>query len=143
MRGVEESLGAIGEKVRQVDETLSQIASATAEQSEGVSQINMAVGQMDKVTQGNAAGAEESASAATELSAQAESMNQAVNELMSLVRGEALTGFSKVHVARIQEWAPRNRTEAVSLKSLVRNVKPCIQKRGSEACAKAGHSKDF
>jgi methyl-accepting chemotaxis protein len=98
VRGVEESLGAIGEKVRQVDETLSQIANATAEQSEGVSQINMAVGQMDKVTQGNAAGAEESASAATELSAQAESMNQAVNELMSLVRGEAVTELSSTPV---------------------------------------------
>lgn len=59
VRGVEESLGAIGEKVRQVDETLSQIASAAAECGEGVSQISMAVSQMDKVTQGNAAGAEQ------------------------------------------------------------------------------------
>ena len=109
VRGVEESLGAIGEKVRQVDETLSQIASATAEQSEGVSQINMAVGQMDKVTQGNAAGAEESASAATELSAQAESMNQAVNELMSLVRGEAV---EVVPASPVAHAAPRPKIPA-------------------------------
>lgn len=91
VEAVESSLTAIGGKVQQVDETLSQIASATREQSEGVSQINMAVSQMDKVTQGNAAGAEESASAAAELSAQAEALNQAVGELVSLVRGGAAT----------------------------------------------------
>lgn len=84
---VESSLAAIGSKVQQVDETLSQISNATREQSEGVSQINVAVSQMDKVTQGNAAGAEESASAATELSAQAEALNQAVSELVAMVRG--------------------------------------------------------
>jgi methyl-accepting chemotaxis protein len=42
---------------------------------------------MDKVTQQNAANAEESASASEELSAQAESMNEIVNELASLVGG--------------------------------------------------------
>lgn len=87
VEAVESSLTAIGSKVQQVDETLSQISNATREQSEGVSQINVAVSQMDKVTQGNAAGAEESASAATELSAQAEALNQAVGELVTLVRG--------------------------------------------------------
>ena len=42
---------------------------------------------MDKVTQQNAANAEESASASEELSAQAESMNQAVQDLVALVGG--------------------------------------------------------
>jgi len=41
------------------------------------------------VTQQNAANAEESASASEELSAQAESMNEIVGELVSLVRGSA------------------------------------------------------
>ena len=42
---------------------------------------------MDKVTQQNAANAEESASASEELSAQAEQMNEVVNELVALVGG--------------------------------------------------------
>jgi len=42
---------------------------------------------MDKVTQQNAANAEESASASEELTAQAESMNEIVAELVSLVGG--------------------------------------------------------
>jgi methyl-accepting chemotaxis protein len=42
---------------------------------------------MDKVTQSNAANAEESASASEELSAQAETMQQVVGQLIALVGG--------------------------------------------------------
>jgi methyl-accepting chemotaxis protein len=45
--------------------------------------------QMDKVTQSNAANAEESASASEELSAQAEQMKSVVGELIALVGGSA------------------------------------------------------
>jgi methyl-accepting chemotaxis protein len=45
---------------------------------------------MDKVTQQNAANAEESASASEELSAQAESMNEIVGRLAALVGGAAV-----------------------------------------------------
>jgi hypothetical protein len=48
----------------------------------------MAVTQMDKVTQGNAAAAEESASASEELSAQARTLKDAVGDLLALVNGE-------------------------------------------------------
>ena len=44
---------------------------------------------MDKVTQANAANAEESASASEELSAQAEQMNKIVDELSALVGGSS------------------------------------------------------
>ena len=49
--------------------------------------INTAVSQMDKVTQQNAANAEESASASEELSAQAEQMDTIVRELAVLIDG--------------------------------------------------------
>ena len=45
--------------------------------------------QMDKITQQNAANAEESASASEELNAQAEQMNGVVQELVTLVGGAA------------------------------------------------------
>ena len=51
--------------------------------------MNTAVSQMDKVTQSNAANAEESASAAEELNAQAEAMREAVGELLRLVDGHS------------------------------------------------------
>ena len=82
---VAQSLNEIVVKARQVDELASEVANASSEQTLGITQINTAVSQMDKVTQSNAASAEESAAAAQELSAQAELMKQAVEELSQLV----------------------------------------------------------
>ena len=42
---------------------MGEISAASAEQAQGIDQVNTAVSQMDKVTQQNAANAEESASA--------------------------------------------------------------------------------
>ncbi len=81
------SLNEIATKARQVDELAAEVANASREQSQGIEQINIAVGQMDQVTQANAGGAEESASAAEELNAQAECLKEAVNELQRLVDG--------------------------------------------------------
>ena len=74
-------------KARQVDELLVGIATASREQSEGVNQINLAVTQMDKVTQSNAANAEETAAAAREMDSQAKTLNEVVVELAGLVTG--------------------------------------------------------
>jgi signal transduction histidine kinase len=73
---------------------VGEISAASHEQSQGIGQVNTAVGQMDKVTQSNAASAEESASAAEELSSQAEQMKGMVAELIALVNGA-----SAVHAA--------------------------------------------
>jgi len=72
-------------KTRQVDQYVGEIATASKEQANGVDQVNIAVTQMDKVTQSNAANAEETASAAEELNAQAKSVQDAVIELERLV----------------------------------------------------------
>ncbi len=67
----------------------SQVDVASHEQSQGITQISSAVTQMEKVTQGNAASAEESAAAAQELNSQAEALRQAVQELQNLMLGRA------------------------------------------------------
>ena len=71
----------------QIGTAVDEIAASVREQTQGIAQINTAVGQMDKVTQSNAAGAEESASAAEELHAQAEALKGAVVELLKIVKG--------------------------------------------------------
>jgi methyl-accepting chemotaxis protein len=87
------ALNDIVAKVRQVDDLVAEVAGASREQTEGIKQINAAVGQMDKVTQSNAASAEESAAAAQELNAQASMMKQSVGELLELVgRHEGASG---------------------------------------------------
>ena len=68
-------------------ELVAEIAAASNEQAQGIEQVNVAVTEMDKVTQSNAAGAEESASASEEMNAQAEEMKGMVNELVAMVGG--------------------------------------------------------
>jgi len=82
------ALNEIVAKVRQVDELVTEVSGASREQTDGIAQINVAVSQMDKVTQSNAATAEESAAAAQELNAQADVMKQSVGELLQLVGGQ-------------------------------------------------------
>ena len=86
---VTQTLARIVTQIRHVDELVAEVAGASREQTQGISQINAAVGQMDKVTQSNAANAEESAAAAEELNTQAETMKQTVAELLNLVSGKA------------------------------------------------------
>jgi methyl-accepting chemotaxis protein len=71
-------LSEIGEGSRKVNDLVGEIAAACNEQSKGIDQINVAVTQLDKVTQQNAASSEESASAAEELNSQAISLSQIV-----------------------------------------------------------------
>jgi len=84
---VAEVLNEIVSKVRQVDELVAEVSGASKEQTQGIAQVNIAIGQMDKVTQSNAANAEESAAAAEELNAQALKMKESVGELLQLVSG--------------------------------------------------------
>lgn len=79
------ALNGIVSQARLVDELAADVATASGEQSQGIDQVNLAVSQMDKVTQSNAAHAEESAASAEELSAHAQSMQECVTELLALV----------------------------------------------------------
>ncbi|HSY18753.1 MAG TPA: methyl-accepting chemotaxis protein [Candidatus Acidoferrales bacterium] len=90
-RGVELSgkvattLNDIVAKARDMDELATQLAGASREQTQGITQINIAMGEVDKVTQNNAAYAEESASVVRELNAQVVTMKSSVAELLQLV----------------------------------------------------------
>jgi methyl-accepting chemotaxis protein len=86
---VSAALNDIVTKARQVDELAAEVAGASLEQTQGITQINTAVSQMDKVTQSNAATAEETAAAAEELNAQAETMKQSVALLFELIGSDS------------------------------------------------------
>ncbi|MCP4694002.1 MAG: methyl-accepting chemotaxis protein, partial [Desulfobacterales bacterium] len=75
------------ESSSRVGELVSEIAAASTEQAQGIDQVNTAVTDMNKVTQQNAAGAEESAAASEEMLRQAEGMKRFVGVLIDLVRG--------------------------------------------------------
>jgi len=73
-----QTMGEIVGSIQRVSDIVAEIASASAEQSTGISQVGDAVGQMDQVTQQNAALVEESAAAAESLRGQAQQLVQAV-----------------------------------------------------------------
>jgi methyl-accepting chemotaxis protein len=65
--------------VRRVSDIMGEIAAANAEQEDGLAQINQAAGEMDRVTQQNAALVEEAAAAAGALHEQAAHLAQVVD----------------------------------------------------------------
>ncbi|MHB1015793.1 MAG: methyl-accepting chemotaxis protein [Desulfurivibrionaceae bacterium] len=68
---------------------INEISTAAKEQTDGVGQINIALQEMDKVVQSNAATAEESAAASEELFAENNTLLGLVQELQILIAGEA------------------------------------------------------
>jgi len=84
---VSETLEDVVKGVLEVSGLIQDVSSTAEEQARSVGEVNTAVSQMDEVTQANAAGAEESASASEELSAQAREMEILVEDLSALVGG--------------------------------------------------------
>lgn len=84
---VASGLAGILEKVHRVDSLLTEVAAASNEQSQGIQQLNGAIGQIDKITQANAASAEESAAASEELSTQARAALELSQDLLRLIDG--------------------------------------------------------
>ncbi|HAB25479.1 MAG TPA: methyl-accepting chemotaxis protein II, partial [Pantoea sp.] len=74
-----ETMHDIVSAVTRVTDIMGEIASASDEQSRGIDQVGLAVTEMDRVTQQNAALVEESASAAASLEDQASRLKQAVS----------------------------------------------------------------
>ncbi len=69
-----ETLREIVASVNKVGEFVAQIATASQQQSSGIDQVNVAVGQMDEITQQNAALAEQASAASVSMSEQSDSM---------------------------------------------------------------------
>ncbi|MBK9516600.1 MAG: chemotaxis protein [Anaeromyxobacter sp.] len=87
-REVTVRLAEIASVVGKVTETVAAITEGTKEQAGGIDQVSHAMGEMDKVTHQNAASAEESSSAASELASQAQALEGMVGAFQ-LDRGQA------------------------------------------------------
>ncbi len=73
------TMGEIVQSVRRVNEILEEISNASREQSAGIEQVNRAVGEMDQVTQQNAALVEQAAAAAHSLKDQVGVLREAIS----------------------------------------------------------------
>ena len=71
-----EALTEILAGITQTSDLVTEIAAGSEEQAQGIAQVNLGLGQIENVTQGNTANAEESAAAAEELASQAEQLKE-------------------------------------------------------------------
>jgi len=139
------TLGEITAFSNKVNGLIAEIAAAGHEQATGIGQVNIAVTQMDKVTQSNAAAAEESASASEELSAQAEQMAGVVNELVALVSGTGrapATAASSHRIATPRRSPENGRTITVPSAKPVRTA-PASNKTKAAAAIPFDDEGDF
>jgi methyl-accepting chemotaxis protein len=74
-----ETMTEVVRSIKRVTDLMSVISAASSEQSAGVAQVGEAVGQMDQMTQQNAALVEQMAAAASSLKSQAHELVQAVD----------------------------------------------------------------
>ncbi|MDR2935163.1 MAG: methyl-accepting chemotaxis protein, partial [Candidatus Adiutrix sp.] len=82
-----EAFKSVAVNVAKVGSLVAEVAEASKEQSQGIGQITTAVIEMEKVTQGNAATAEEAAGAAGQLSLQSNHLLAVVNEINVMTHG--------------------------------------------------------
>jgi methyl-accepting chemotaxis protein len=109
------TMNEVVESVKRVTDVIGEIAAASQEQSAGIDQINIAITEMDDVTQQNAALVEEAAAAAASLEDQAGKLAQVVSVFRSNgMRGQnALPTPAARQTARITIAAVKPRLSAV------------------------------
>lgn len=127
--------------VRQIgllDDVINEMAVACAEQTTGIGQVNMAVTQMDSVTQANAAVAEENAGGASELSGYVGSLQGVVSDLQMVVRGRRTFAASSSLDSKESQSGARN---APSKKMSSLNTHQSTAQHGSSAFSTESKSK--
>ena len=90
-----EAMKEILESITRVSSIMSEIETASSEQRTGIEQINIAITQMDQVTQQNAALVEQAAAAAVSLNEQAQRLSTAVEVFRLGGTESAQRGFVK------------------------------------------------
>nr|WP_297457789.1 methyl-accepting chemotaxis protein [uncultured Halomonas sp.] len=99
VRAAGETMDEIVASVARVTDVLGEISAATHEQSQGIGQVNLAVAELDRMTQQNAALVEESAAAADQLKEQSLRLTQAVGAFTLTARrhAEAPLALPSIH----------------------------------------------
>jgi methyl-accepting chemotaxis protein len=132
-----QTMSEVVRSVQRVTDIMGEIASASVEQNTGIEQVNVAVTQMDEVTQQNAALVEQASAAAQAMADQAETLRTAVSifrveELVHQQAAPAATDSQSGPVARRRKRAVATRETAVAPAT---NDNPVQQ----PAMASAGH----
>ncbi len=99
VRHVEDAGAAMKEivaSVQRVGDIIGEITAAASEQSAGIGQVNQSVGEIDRMTQQNAALVEESAAAAESLREQAARLSKVVQQFRLADEGNGMESLSRM-----------------------------------------------
>jgi methyl-accepting chemotaxis protein len=100
------TMNAVVDSIKRVTDIMSEIAHASQEQGVGIDQVNQAIGQMDQVTQQNAALVEQAAAAAASMQQQAANLSRVVSVF------QLDTGRATAATAPPQAAPPKRATKA-------------------------------
>ena len=112
------TMSDIVQSVRKVADVIGEITAASNEQSSGIAHVNQAIGNLDQMTQQNAALVEESAAAAESLREQASQLAQAV----SVFKTSGATAL--VHSRATRDMTPRAQAPAYKRPTPLPKPKP-------------------
>lgn len=112
-----EALKEIISSVESVTRVINEIAASSSEQKQGINQINIAVTEMDTMTQQNAALVEETASASEEMANQAQDLISMVEKFKISENRKtttAMSGKSRIHLKSVlpEKGVKKGRVEA-------------------------------
>ena len=109
-----QTMEEIVSSIKRVTDIMSEITAASVEQSAGIEQVNLAITQMDEVTQQNAALVEEAAAAAESLEEQAYSLAVSVSTFKVDNSGSSVVRREQTPVSRAPaQRAPAHRAASV------------------------------
>ncbi|WP_342113755.1 methyl-accepting chemotaxis protein [Pseudoduganella sp. OTU4001] len=106
-----QTMGLIVTSIKQVADIMGEITAATLEQSHGIEEVNAAIGQMDEMTQQNAALVEEAAAAAESMQDQANNLAEAVS--IFKLAGDEFAKRAAPAPRKAKPAAPARRTAVV------------------------------
>lgn len=131
------TMSDIVESVKRVTDIMAEITAASQEQTSGIEQINLAITQMDEVTQQNAALVEESAAAA-------EAMQEQAGKLSQVVSVFKLDGMQQTSAA-VKHRPSREVDASVSLpkKRVVHASASRLARPGSRQVGVTPHNQDW
>ncbi|GAB4327911.1 MAG: hypothetical protein Kow0037_01830 [Calditrichia bacterium] len=115
-----EALDKIIDGITKVNDLIEEIANASTEQVQGIQQVSQGLNQIDAVTQSNAANAEESASAAEELTSQVMQLKQMLDNF-KLLRREIRGGQPSKFAAALPGQNSYSAKPAVALNEAPKN----------------------
>ncbi|WP_312439676.1 methyl-accepting chemotaxis protein [Janthinobacterium sp.] len=128
-----QTMGDIVDSIVRVTDIMGEITSATHEQTLGIEQINMAIAQMDEVTQQNAALVEEAAAASQSMQEQAGELAQVVSFFKTgtaVAAAKPATKLAAVHSSKPAVAARAPVAKAVPVRKAVANASATTARPG-------------